>query len=66
MERHGDPYYNNMEKNRATCMDRFGVECSWQAEEVKAKCKQSIFEHFGVEHQMKSNEVKEGMRIRYR
>lgn len=66
LKNHGDPNYNNMEKNRKTCMKHYGVECSWQAEEVKQKSKQSIREHFGVDHHMRSDEVKEGMKARYK
>lgn len=66
LKNHGDPNWNNMEKNRVTCMDHYGVECSWQAKEVKEKCKQSIRDHYGVDHQMKSQEVKDGMKLRYK
>lgn len=32
LKNHGDSNYNNMEKNKATCLDRYGVEYSWQSE----------------------------------
>ena len=66
LKNHGDPNYNNMEKNRATCKKHFGVDFSFQAEEVKDKSRQSIKEHFGVDHQMHSQEVKDKMKARYK
>ena len=66
LKNHGDPNWNNMEKNRKTCKERYGVEYSWQAKEVQDKCKKSIQEHFGVDHQMRSKEVIDGMCQRYR
>ena len=35
LKNHGDPNWNNMEKNKATCREHYGVDYSWQAEEVK-------------------------------
>ena len=66
LKNHGDPNYNNMEKNKATCKEKFGVEYVFQAKEVKEKSKQSIKNHFGVDHQMRSDIVKEEMCKRYR
>jgi len=66
LKNHGDPNYNNIEKIRATCKERFGVECSWQAKEVQEKSRQSIREHFGVDHQMHSQEVKDRMKAHYK
>ena len=66
LKNHGDPNWNNMEKNKATCKERYGVEYSFQAKEVKEKARQSIKDRFGVDHQMKSQEVRDGMRSRYK
>lgn len=66
LKNHGDPNYNNMEKNRATCKERYGVEYSWQAEEVKQKSKETLRRNLGVDHQMHSQEVKDGMKARYK
>ena len=66
LKNHGDPNYNNIEKNRSTCQDRYGVSCSWQANEVKEKSRQSIRDHFGVDHQMHSQEVKDRMKAHYK
>ena len=66
LKNHGDPNWNNMEKNKATCMEHYGVKYSWQAKEVKEKCKQSIRDRYGVDHQMKSQKVKDEMKSRYK
>ena len=34
LERHGDAEYNNMQKQRQTCMERFGVENAQQCLQV--------------------------------
>ena len=63
---HGDPNFNNMAKSRATCMERYGVECSWQADAVKDTIKQSLVDHYGVDHPMRSREVVDCMKKRYK
>lgn len=66
LKNHGDPNWNNIEKNKATCRERYGVDYSFQAKEVKEKSRKSIQDHYGVDHQMKSKEVVNGMRARYK
>lgn len=66
LERHGDPNYNNMDKTRKTCKERYGVEYSWQSDVVKDAIKKTTKEKYGVDHHMKSNEVKNQMKQRYK
>jgi len=66
LKNHGDPNWNNMDKNRETCRDRYGVECSWQADSTKKKSKETLMKNYGVDHQMRSKEVVDGMKARYK
>ena len=65
LERHGDPNYNNMEKNKKTCIERYGVEYSWQSEKTKESIKNTMLERHGVDHPMHSDEIKIAMQDRY-
>lgn len=66
LKNHGDPNYNNMEKNRRTCKAKYGVEFSFQADEVKQKAKDTLVKKLGVDHQMRSSIVTDAMKARYR
>ena len=66
MKNHGDPNFNNIDKNKQTCKKRYGVEYAWQSNRVKEASKRTLIEHFGVDHQMRSKEVTDGMRRRYK
>lgn len=63
---HGDPNYNNADKNKHTLLERYGVEYSFQLDSVKAASKQTLLKHYGVEHQMHAKEVVDGMKRRYK
>ena len=81
-ERYGNPNFNNREKAKQTCLERYdtinvsqdsnikdkkkatfqehyGVDCSFQAEEVKEKIKQTCLERYGTFHYTKSSEYKD-------
>jgi hypothetical protein len=47
------------EKNKKTCLDKYGVEHSSQLEKTKDKSKQTCIEKYGVEHPLQSEEVKD-------
>ena len=63
---HGDPNYNNKEKARKTCLDKYGFEYSWQAESTKKSIRKTLLERYGVDHQMRSDEIKNAMKARYK
>lgn len=44
-------------KNRATCLDKYGVENPYQSEEIKEKCRQQYIAKFGVDHPLKNKEL---------
>ena len=46
-ERHGDPLYNNPEKNKQTCLEKYGVENATKLKEVKDKISQTKLERYG-------------------
>ena len=47
------------EKVKQTCIDRYGVSCSLQSQEVKDKSKQTCVERYGVLFSSQSQEVKD-------
>ena len=59
LERYGDEYYNNPEKNKLTTFGHYGVEYASQNPEVKLKVKATIKERFGVEHHLQLPEIME-------
>jgi len=53
---------NALEKSIKTCLEKYGVKCSLQAEKVKEKIKKTCLEKYGIEIPTKSEEVKEKTR----
>lgn len=49
-ERYGNENYNNSEKNKLTCLERYGVENVFQSEDTKQKIRESKKERYGDEH----------------
>lgn len=58
LERHGDAEYNNMQKQRQTCMERFGVENAQQCLQVQQKTKETNLRRYGTANPAQSEEVK--------
>ena len=67
LERYGDENYHNIdlmiihtdykarqEKIKATCLEKYGVECVLQSEEIKNKIKNTCLEKYGVDSFFKS------------
>lgn len=50
LQSHGLEHYNNIEKIKQTCMERYGVENYKQTEEYKEKYKKTCLEKYGVPH----------------
>lgn len=46
------------ELKRRTCMEKYGVPVSSQADSVKRKAEQTCMEHYGVKHAAQSEEIK--------
>lgn len=57
--RYGFSTYNNAEKNKATCLEKYGVDNPAKAEEFKEKSKQTCLEKYGVEYSLQAEEVRE-------
>ena len=51
--------FNIKDKKKATFQEHYGVDCSFQAEEVKEKIKQTCLERYGTFHYTKSSEYKD-------
>jgi len=47
LERYGDPLYNNREKYKKTCLERYGVDHVFKAEEIKEKLRKTCIEKYG-------------------
>lgn len=59
LEKYGDATFTNREKARETCRKNFGVDYSFQAEEVKEKIKKTTLDKYGVENIFQLDSVKE-------
>lgn len=66
LKNHGDCNFNNIEKSKTTCKERYGVEYYYQSNDFRTKAKNTTMQRYGVEHHMKSNEVKASMKARYK
>lgn len=57
--RYGSSTYNNVEKNKATCLEKYGVDNPAKTEEIKEKSKRTCLEKYGVEYSLQAEEVRE-------
>lgn len=62
---YGNPNYCNKEKAIKTNLEKHGKEYYFQTDEFQEKSKKTKIAHFGVDHQMRSQVVKDGMAERY-
>lgn len=53
-----NPNRNNPEKNKQTCMERYGVTSTLHATEYIDQKKQTWIQKYGVDHPMKNNEIR--------
>lgn len=53
----GDPYFQNPEKRKQTCLEKYGTEYYLQSEDCKKKTKETNLRKRGVDHHSKSPEV---------
>lgn len=65
LKRYGSKGWNNMEKNRQTCLERYGVEFSWQADIIKKHIKDTKRERYGDENYNNMEKNKATIRERY-
>lgn len=60
-------HYNSTEegkeKYKNTCLEKYGVENTFQLEETKQKIKETDLDKYGVEHHTQSDEFQEKMKI---
>lgn len=59
LDKYGDSTFTNREKAKETCRKNFGVDYSFQAEEVKDKIKKTTLNRHGVENIFQLDSVKE-------
>lgn len=57
LDRYGDAKYNNPEKSKQTCLQKYGVEYVTQTDKFKEKSKQACLEKYGVEFCLQAGEV---------
>lgn len=48
--KYGDAFYNNQEKRKATCIEKYGVENYTELEECKEKMRQTNLKRYGKEY----------------
>ena len=49
IERYGSLSYNNLEKRKQTCLEKFGVDNAMKSKEVQDKVKQTMLSRYGYE-----------------
>ena len=59
LKKYGDPHYNNKEKIKKTCLEKYGVENAFQSTEVKDKIKSTNLKRYGVENPIQSKEIQD-------
>ena len=59
LEKYGDENFNNREKAKATCLEKYGVEHQLQNITVMDKLKNTCLEKYGVDNVRKSKEIKD-------
>ena len=53
---YGDKNYNNKEKSRQTCLDKYGVDNPMKAKSIKEKSKQTCLKKYGNEYYLSSDD----------
>lgn len=56
LEKYGKSGYNNPEKNKETCLQRYGVDNPMKNKDIQEKTKQTCLDKYGVETYLKSEE----------
>ena len=57
-QKYGDENYNNQEKTRKTNLERYGVECGWNNDEIKEKCNKTRKQLYGDSEMFKTDYFK--------
>ena len=55
LNRYNDENYNNVEKSKKTCLERYGVENPMQNKDIQNKSKQTCLEKYGTEYVLSSD-----------
>ena len=58
LSKYNDNHYSNRAKAKQTCLEKYGVENPFAAEEIKKKIKQIFTEKYGVDHYSSTDEYK--------
>jgi hypothetical protein len=59
LKKYGEKNYNNREKAKKTCLEKYGVDNTFKSEEIKDKIKDSLLEKYGVEYISQNENIKE-------
>lgn len=57
LERYGDSHYNNRNKCKQTCLEKFGVDNPMSLDSVKDKIKETNIKRYGVEWSAQNKEI---------
>lgn len=61
--RYGNANYNNPEKIRQTCIERYGVDNIFKSKEIQRRIMERVSELYGVEHPAQSPDILNRMKI---
>lgn len=56
LELYGNSHYNNSEKNKQTCLEKYGVDNPMKDSSIREKSKQTCLEKYGNEYYLSSDE----------
>jgi very-short-patch-repair endonuclease len=54
LQKYGDPNYNNPDKTKQTCLERYGVDNVFKSKDIQKRIRDRITELFGVEYPAQS------------
>lgn len=57
LEKYGDSKYNNIDKMKSTCLEKYGVDNAMKCVNIQSKSKQTCLEKYGSEYYLTSNEA---------
>lgn len=62
-QKYGDAHFNNMDKHRQTCIDRYGVEYSQQNPEIRSRSVETKIDRYGENHMERMRDMGKATRL---
>lgn len=57
LKRYGDENYNNIEKHKETCLDKYGVDSHFKNKKIKEKIEQICLDKYGVKYNLQNKDI---------